>query len=179
MSKSLNEMISAAVLHLMENNVPKKLSQNALAKMTGSAQSALTYNLRNETGWTVDTLDRVCTALGTSVEEVIILGRQLSAGDGGPVFPRPLKLASLPPASEARLSVIAKQAAGVTTTLASIINVQSVRDTMPDDYDDYLAGRISDGEMFVLLRKKLAFVDSECKFLAAADDAASNLLFGE
>lgn len=157
MSKSLNEIISAAVLHLMENNVPKRLSQNALARLTGVAQSTLTYNLRNENGWTIDTLDKVCTALGTSVEEVIILGRQLAASEGKPVFPRPLKLASLPPASDARLAVIIKQAAGATTTLASLLNPQSIKDTMPSDYDAYIAGTLSDGEMFNLLRKRLVF----------------------
>ena len=177
MSKSLNEIISAAVLHLMENNVPKRLSQNALAKSAGVPQTTLSYSLLK--GWTLDSLDRVSTALGTSAEEVIILGRQLAASDGKPVFPRPLKLASLPPASDARLAVIVRQAAGATTTLASLVNTQSVRDTMPSDYDAYIAGTLSDGEMFNLLRKKLAFVDNDCKFLAAADDAASNLLFGE
>ncbi len=177
--KSLNEMISAAMEHLIENNVPKRVSHNTLAKLSGVAQSAISANLRNERGWTIETLDRLCPTLGTSVEEVIILGRQLCETDGKPVFPRPLKLASLPPASEDRLAVIVKQAAGVTTALASLVNVQSVKDNAPEEYAAYLAGKISDGEMFVFLRKRFAFVDSDCKFLAAADDAVSNLLFGE
>lgn len=177
--KSLNELVTLAINHLLESNVPKRMSHNTLAKLSNFAQGALSARLRNESGWTIDTLDKVCTALGTSAEEVIVLGRQLAASEGKPVFPRPLKLASLPPASDARLAVIIKQAAGATTTLASLLNPQSIKDTMPSDYDAYIAGTLSDGEMFNLLRKKLVFVDSDCKFLAAADDAASNLLFGE
>ena len=151
---SLNEMTSAAVLHLMENSTPKRLSQNALAKLSGCAQSGLSACLRNESGWTIDTLDRVCTALGTSVEEVIILGRQLSANEG-PVFPRPLKLSSLPPASDERLAVIIKQAIGANTALAALLNAQSVKDAMPVEYQKYRAGELSDGEMFSVLRKRL------------------------
>lgn len=174
--KSLNEMMSAAVLYLMENSTPKRLSQNALAKLSGVPQTTLSYGLLK--GWTIDTLDRVCTALGTSVEEVIILGRQLSANEG-PVFPRPLKLSSLPPASDERLTIIVKQAAGVTTTLATLLNAQSVKDAMPAEYEKYRAGEISDGEMFNVLRKRLAAIESDCKFLSNADDLSTALMYGE
>ena len=176
---SLNEIISRAVLYLMENNVPKKLSQNALARLTGAAQSALSACLRNGNGWTIDTLDRVCNALGTPLEEVVVLGRQLAENEGKPVFPRPLKLSSLPPASDERLAVIIKQATGVTTSLASFVNPQSIRDAMPAEYERYRAGELSDGEMFNALRKRLGSVESDCKFLSTADDVSTALIYGE
>jgi DNA-binding Xre family transcriptional regulator len=178
-SKSLNEIVSLAVSHLLESATPKKMSHNALSKLSGCAQGALSSRLRNESGWTIDTLDRVCTALGTSVEEVIILGRQLAQNADTPLFPRPLKLSSLPPASDERLTIIVKQAAGVTTTLATLLNAQSVKDAMPAEYEKYRAGEISDGEMFNVLRKRLAAVESDCKFLSNADDISTALMYGE
>lgn len=176
---SLNEMVSLAVSHLLENSTPKKLSHNALSKLSGCAQSAISTRLRNENGWTLDTLDRVCTALGTSVEEVIILGRQLAQNEGAPLFPRPLKLRGTSPASDERLTIIVKQAAGVTTTLAALLNAYSIRDAMPAEYERYRAGELSDGEMFNALRKRLGSVESDCKFLSTADDVFTALIYGE
>ena len=173
----INAAISSAVLYLMETSTPKKLTQNAVSKLAGIPQTTLSYGLLK--GWTLDTLDKVSTALGTTIEEVIALGRTLATNDGKPVFPRPLKLAEYPPASDARLAVIVKQAAGVTTAFATLLNSQSIQDAMPGDYGRYRAGEISDGEMFQLLRKRLASVERDCKFLSAADDLSAGLLFGE
>jgi hypothetical protein len=154
------------------------MSQRTLAAVSGCAQAALSESLRGLIGWSVESLDRVCRALSTTPEELIVLGRDLLQ-NGEPTFPRPFKLAASEAPSDARLTVITRQAAGVTTTLAAFINAQSIADAMPEDYALYTAGELSDGEIFVRIRKRLALLSQECSFLASTDDLSATLLFGE
>ena len=109
----LNEVISCAVAYLMENHAPKPLSQGGLAKLSGVSQGTICMNLKGERGWSIDVLEKLCPALGVPLEDLILIGKELQKG--GRVFPWPGMLRDTPPASDERLRLIIRAAAGKTT----------------------------------------------------------------
>ena len=175
-AKSLNLVISDAVSYLMRHHTPKPFSQGGLARLSGVAQGTICMNLKNERGWSIDILEKLCPALGVELEDLICIGKELQVSSN--VFPWPSKLRGSAPHSDDRLRLIIAAAAGGTTKLAKLVNPQSVRETSPDEYAKYIEGKLSDGDMYAVLRKSLGFVESDAVFIANADEETVELLYG-
>lgn len=175
--KSLNEIITDAVAYLMKNHAPKPFSQGGLAKVSGVSQGTICMNLKGERGWSIDVLERLCPSLGVPLEDLIAIGRELQKG--GRVFPWPSMLRDTPPGSDERLRVLISAAAGESTHLAKLVNPQSVRETAVEDYEAYREGRITDGDMFHVLRKSFGYVESDIKFISQNDEESVEIFYGK
>ena len=171
--KDLNGMVTDAVRYLMEHHAPKPLSQGALARLSGVSQGAICMNLKGDRRWSLDVLERLCPWLGLPLEDLIIIGRELQRSPV--VFPWPSKLRDTEPSSDARLKRLIVAAVG-DIPLARLVNANSVQDTHPNEYAAYREGKITDGEMYVLLRKALGGAVKDAVFLSTLDDESSALL---
>lgn len=173
----MNEIISGAVSYLMAQHAPKPLSQGGLAKLSGVSQGTICMNLKGERGWSIDILEKLCPTLGVPLEDLILIGKELQKG--GRVFPWPGMLRNTPPASDERLRLIIRAAAGESTHLARLVNPQSVEETSPDEYAAYRRGDFSDGDMFYVVRKSLGYVESDVKFISGADEESVEMFYGK
>ena len=174
-SKSLNVVISDAVRYLMKSHAPKALSQGGLARLSGVAQATICMNLKGERGWSIDILEKLCPPLGVELEDLICIGKELQVSNN--VFPWPAKLRGSASHSNERLRLIIAAAAGGSTQLAKLVNPQSVKETSPEEYEGYLSGKLSDGDIYAVLRKNLGYVESQTVWISKSDEEGVDVFY--